>query len=61
MSDRRPIRQRLAEVYTEAELDRWIYSSHGQLDGRRPCDLVDGGQAEAVHLVIDRLLAGVHL
>lgn len=61
MSDRRPIRQRLSEVYTEAELDRWIYAPHPQLEGRRPCDLVSSGQAETVHIIIDRLCAGTYL
>ena len=31
MKDRRPIRQRLAEFYTETELDLWIYLPHPQL------------------------------
>ena len=61
MPDRRPIRQRLAEYYSEAELDLWLYSGHPQLDGRRPVDLVDIGEAEIVHLIIDRLDAGTYL
>lgn len=53
--DRRPIRQRLSDFYPEAELDRWIYRGHPQLDGRTPAAAVDSGNAEAVHRIIDRM------
>lgn len=56
--DRRPIRQRLAEFYTETELDLWLQRKHPQLDNRPPCLLVDQGRAEEVHAVIDRLEEG---
>jgi len=61
MSDRRPIRQRLAELYTEAELDLWIYRPHPQLGGQSPCRLVDTGRAEHVHQLIDRMTSGTSL
>lgn len=59
--DRRPIRQRLADFYTEAELDLWIYRVHPQLDGRTPAGAVDAGDAEDVHRIIDRLDEGAYL
>lgn len=59
--DRRPIRQRLAEYYTEAEIDLWIYRPHPLLGGRSPALAVDSGNAEAVHAVIDRLDDGAFL
>lgn len=61
MTDRRPIRQRLAEFYTEAELDLWIYRPHPQLDGQPPRLLVDSGRAEEVHRIIDRMDTGQYL
>lgn len=59
--DRRPIRQRLAEYYSEAELDLWIHRPHPQLQGRTPARAVDAGEAEAVHAIIDRLDGGAYL
>ena len=56
--DRRPIRQRLAEYYTEAEIDLWIRRPHPQLGGRPPARAVDAGEAEAVHAIIDRMDEG---
>lgn len=61
MKDRRPIRQRLAEFYTETELDLWIYRPHPQLDNVPPRQLVDQGRAEEVHLLIDRLSDGDYI
>jgi len=61
MKDRRPIRQRLAEFYTETELDLWIYRPHPQLGNVPPRLLVDRGQAEEVHALIDRLDAAAYI
>lgn len=61
MKDRRPIRQRLAEHYTETELDLWIYRPHPQLGDVPPRSLVDQGRAEEVHALIDRLDAGAYI
>lgn len=61
MTDRRPIRQRLAEFYTEAELDLWIYRPHPQLGDQSPCRLVDSGRAEEVHQLIDRMESGTYI
>jgi uncharacterized protein (DUF2384 family) len=61
MKDRRQIRQRLAEFYTEAELELWIYRAHPQLNGQSPRHLVDTGRAEEVHRLIDRMDAGCYL
>lgn len=56
--DRRPIRQRLADWYTEAELDLWICRWHPQL-GCSPARAVDAGRADEVHRIIDRMDEGV--
>lgn len=58
--DRRPIRQRLAEFYTEPELDLWLYRVHPQL-GCPPLRAADAGRAEEVHRIIDRLDEGAIL
>jgi uncharacterized protein (DUF2384 family) len=60
VNDRRPIRQRLADWYTEADIDRWLYGPHPELGGRWPAHAVDQGDAESVHRVIDRLDDGVY-
>lgn len=59
-ADRRPIRQRLADFYTEAELDLWLYRPHPQL-GCAPTQAVDAGRAEEVHRIIDRMDEGAYL
>lgn len=61
MNDRRPIRQRLADIFSEAELDLWIYRPHPQLNDVPPRHLVDLGQAEEVHALIDRLESGTNI
>lgn len=61
MTDRRPIRQRLAEFYTEAELDLWIYRPHPQFGDQSPSRLVDIGRAEEVHQLIDRMESGTYI
>lgn len=58
MTDRRPIRQRLAAYLSEADLDRWIYRPHRQLGNQPPSRLVDTGHAEEVHQLIDRMASG---
>jgi hypothetical protein len=58
--ERRPIRQRLAEFCTEAELDLWIYRWHPQL-GCTPAQAVDSGRADEVHRIIDRMDEGAYL
>jgi uncharacterized protein (DUF2384 family) len=57
--DRRPIRQRLADHYSEAELDLWLYRPQPALDGQPPKSLVDQGRAEEVHALIDRMDEGL--
>lgn len=61
MKDRRPIRQRLARFYTEAELDLWIYRPHPQLGDLSPRHLVDQGRAEEIHHLIDRMESGTYI
>ncbi len=61
MKDRRPIRQRLAEFYSDAEADLWIYRPHPQLGDVPPRHLVDLGRAEEVHALIDRMESGVYI
>lgn len=61
MKDRRPIRQRLSEFYTETEIDLWIYRPHPQLDDVPPRLLVDQGRAHEVHALIERLADGAYI
>jgi uncharacterized protein (DUF2384 family) len=59
--DRRPIRQRLADYYIDAEIAIWLHRPHPQLDGHSPAEAVAGGMAEAVHRIIDLLDEGAYL
>ncbi len=59
--DRRPIRQRLSDYYTEAEIEIWLHRPHPQLDGRSPAAAVSSGRSEAVHRIIDLLDNGAYL
>lgn len=59
--DRRPIRQRLAEFYSEVEIEFWLHRPHPQLGDETPWHLTTAGRAEDVHQVIDRLESGVYL
>ena len=58
-ADRRPIRQRLADYYTEDEIRLMVRTPQEHLGNRTPAELILGGQAEEVHLLIDRLHAGL--
>lgn len=59
--DRRPIRQRLAEFYTEAEIELWLQRPHPQLGGTSPWHATTAGRSDDVHRIIDRLDEGAYL
>ena len=59
--NRRPIRERLAEFYTDAEILRWISEAHPQLGGRTPAQAILSGAAGEVHAILDRLADGANL
>lgn len=61
MTDRRPIRQRLAEFYTPTEIELWICRPHPQLGDVPPRLVVDQGRADEVHALIDRLADGSYI
>jgi len=60
ISDLRYVIDRLAELYTPDETRMWLYSRHRLLDGKRPIDLIQIGQAEAVLEVIESLDQGTY-
>lgn len=57
MTDRRPIRERLADFYTDVEIRRMMVTPQEQLGDRTPGELILSGRAEEVHALIDRLAA----
>ena len=59
--DRRPIRQRLAEFYTEAEIELWLHRPHPQLGDVSPWNMTSTGRADEVHRIIDRMDEGAYL
>jgi uncharacterized protein (DUF2384 family) len=60
ISDLRYVIDRLAEFYTPEETRLWLYSRHRLLDGKRPIDLIQVGQAEEVLAVIESLDQGTY-
>jgi uncharacterized protein (DUF2384 family) len=55
ISDLRYVIARLAEFYSPEETRMWLYSRHRLLDGKRPIELIQAGQAEDVLAVIESL------
>lgn len=53
--DRRPIRERLADFYTDVEIARMVVTPQEELGDRTPGELIISGRAEEVHALIDRL------
>ncbi len=60
ISDLRYVIDRLAEFYSPEETRMWLYSRHRLLDGKRPIDLIQTGQAEEVLGVIESLDQGTY-
>lgn len=53
--DRRPIRERLAQFYSDAEIARIVVTPQDALHGRTPGELIVAGQADEVHALIDKI------
>jgi transcriptional regulator with XRE-family HTH domain len=60
ISDLRYVVDRLSEFYSPGETRLWLYSKHRLLDGQRPIDLINQGQADKVLLVIESLDEGTY-
>ena len=60
ISDLRYVVDRLAEFYTPEETRLWLYARHRLLNGKRPIDLIQTGQAEDVLAVIESLDQGTY-
>jgi hypothetical protein len=58
ISDLRYVVDRLSEFYTPEETRFWLYSKHRLLEGQRPIDLINQGQADTVLSVIESLDEG---
>lgn len=59
--DRRPLKQRLLDHYVEEAADQWIFEPHPALDWNTPATVVDRGDQEVVHQLIDRMNNGEFL
>jgi transcriptional regulator with XRE-family HTH domain len=55
ISDLRYVVDRLSEFYTPDETRLWLYSKHRLLNGDRPIDLINQGEADKVLAVIESL------
>jgi hypothetical protein len=60
ISDLRYIVDRLSEFYSPEETRIWLYSKHRLLDGQRPIDTINQGQADKVLSVIESLDEGTY-
>ena len=60
ISDLRYVVDRLSEFYSPEETRIWLYSKHRLLDGQRPIDMINQGQADKVLSVIESLDAGTY-
>jgi transcriptional regulator with XRE-family HTH domain len=61
MAQLRWVADRLADFYEPDEVRLWLQSSHPQLGGLRPYDLIVDGRTVEVLEVIERLDSGVYL
>jgi uncharacterized protein (DUF2384 family) len=60
ISDLRYVVDRLSEFYSPEETRIWLYSKHRLLDGQRPIDMINQGQADKVLSVIESLDEGTY-
>ena len=51
----------LAEFYDPDDARLWLYSPHKLLDGKRPADLIAGGDTDSVLALIDQLRDGAYV
>jgi transcriptional regulator with XRE-family HTH domain len=58
ISDLRYVVEFLAEFYTPEETRLWLYSKHRLLNGARPIDLINRGEADQVLAIIQSLDEG---
>ena len=58
-TDRRPIRERLADYYTEPEMCVMIRTPQDAFEGHPLGEMILTGRAADVHELIDRLHAGL--
>lgn len=58
MARDRTVRQRLADHKSPIEAETWLDRPHAALRDRTPLSVIQGGEAEAVHHLIDRMDAG---
>lgn len=50
--------ERLREIYTPEGVDIWIHGRNRELGGRKPIDLLIGGEFERVLAAVERLASG---
>jgi hypothetical protein len=55
--DRRPIRERLAQFYSDVEIARMVVTPQDALHGRTPGEMIIAGHADEVHALIDKIAA----
>lgn len=57
----RLVADRLSDFYGPEEVRLWLQSPHPQLDGKKPCDLINAGRTKDMLDVIEGLDSGVYL
>lgn len=59
--EHKEIHERLLDYYPPGEADEWMSSPHPQLEGKTPNSVIEGGDAESVVQILDRLDADAYL
>jgi uncharacterized protein (DUF2384 family) len=55
------IRRKMLEYLKRHEIDIWLRTPHPLLDGRRPCDMINHGDASEVYALVDQLDSGAFI
>lgn len=61
IAELRWVAERLSDFYEPDEARLWLQTSHPQLGGRRPYDLINEGRTVEVLEILERLDSGVYL
>ncbi len=61
IAELRWVAERLSDFYEPDEARLWLQTSHPQLNGEKPYDLINDDRTAEVLEVIDRLESGVYL
>lgn len=59
--ERRPLIERLSDYWEEADAYRWLMTRQPLLKGAKPADMIEAGDLEPLHRLLDQLDSGVYI